>query len=119
MCEFCNMSNPKWGDFSERFEFEKESLDYYDGPISGWVQCRRCHEGYAFYCSTIIASLLWHWSLVKVEMKNAFPVSQIFEEFRTQSNMKWLSVVEDRRHSRNSICYGAWIDDASTLPRIL
>src|SRR5439155_14534608 len=110
MCANCDMSSPEWGDFGERFIFEDDSLDYYDGPIGGWVRCIQCKERYKFECFPIIVEMLWHWVLqpVKSAADENMPLSKMETD---KQAMKWISVIEDRRSSATSKCFGAWIQN--------
>lgn len=110
MCNTCDMSVPNWGDFSERFIFEDDSLEYYDGPISGWMQCRNCGRRFAFNCLVIIQSVLWHWSLLPVKEAVRQSPLEAFLNAKSRSGVSWLSVIEDRRSSHTSMCSGAWVE---------
>jgi len=104
------MTSPEWGDFGERFIFEDDSLDYYDGPISGWVHCIRCKERYKFHCFPIIADLLWHWILQPVRPK-ADENKPVSETKRDREAINWINVIEDRRRGGTSKCFGVWIQN--------
>lgn len=110
MCENCDMTNPVWGDMSERFNFEAESMDYYDGPLSGWLWCKECNLRFAFNCSSIIAERLWHWSLLPASDEGVQTAADIFGETINRKKVRWLSIVEDRRLSHTSHCTGAWLE---------
>lgn len=110
MCELCSSPYLEWGDFTERFELDEDSLDYYDGPLGGWARCRSCGKDFGFDCSALITDLLWHWRLVPVEDRASTSPARLFGELRSEPGMSWLSVVEDRRVSRTSICRGAWVN---------
>ena len=96
MCSQCKFDSAEWpGDVSERFAFEDEKVDYYDGPQSGWLRCRGCERRLAFKCEELIAGALWHWSVVPAG--SATNVDEAFLRGPQEGEGVWLSIVEDRR----------------------
>src|SRR5262245_59603887 len=102
-----------FADVSEIYEFDDESLDYYDGPLSGWLKHRVTGEWFAFDCQPIIHGLLWHWTLVPATKTG--DAGRVLGDARNASAGSWLSIVEDRRAGAPQ-CRAVRIDNAIARP---
>lgn len=104
----------RFGDITEEFEFDEETLDYYDGPLSGWLRSKSTGEWFAFDCQPIINSQLWHWTLIPAQEKTN--AGRVLREAATRSSGYWLSILEDGRGNRQSESRLVRIDNATARP---
>lgn len=114
-----NMDNSegRFGDITDEFEFDENSMDYLDGPLSGWLRSKSTGAWFAFDCQPIIDGRLWHWTLVPE--KERTDAGCVLEEAANRSTGYWLSIVEDRRSSRRSESRLVRIDNATARPVLL
>jgi hypothetical protein len=91
-----------FGDMSEAFEFDDPSVDYLDGPLSGWIRRKADAQWFAFDCQPVVYQLVWHWTLVPTSERTN--VRQVLEDAAKRKDGDWLSVVEDRRTGIASTC---------------
>lgn len=97
------MNTPTQNDFDEfsditsRFEFENDSLEYIDGPVSGWLKEKDGSQWFAFECHPIVLGLAWHWILVPADHL-ADAVTALRNAAAPSSKVTWLSIIEDRRY---------------------
>jgi hypothetical protein len=89
------MTSETFGDVADLFEFDEEHLDYYDGPLRGWLRRKRDGAWFAYDCQLIIDETLWHWTLVAVASKEGEPADALVSAKR--QGAAWISLVEDRR----------------------
>ena len=107
-------------DLSDIFEFVKESMRYYDGPLQGVVICKTCRNIDLFDCEAIVADRLWHWTIINPAEMLAEATAKLldapmnFLEFRqlAPKESPWLSVVEDLRSGAERACTAVWIHEA-------
>jgi hypothetical protein len=85
----------EFADMTEVFQFDEQSLDYLDGPLSGWLLGKTDGTWYAFDCQPILPQLVWHWTLVAVAVRT--DVLDVLEQAEKNQAGSWFSVVEDRR----------------------
>ena len=111
------MQERVFGDFSEEFTFDEESLDYVDGPLSGWLRRKNDGAWFAFTCRPIVSERLWHWVLVPNPEARGDPEEVIAAMARKKVG-QWLSVVEDRRASAASVCRLVSLDCADVQPPV-
>jgi hypothetical protein len=105
-----------WRDISEQFSFLDEQLVYVDAPLEGFLRSSKTGDLFAFRCSGIIGSWLWHWVLLPVSSIEP-TVKEVFASARTTPPKRWLSIVEDRRGEEPQL-YAAWLTgDVHELPR--
>src|SRR5690348_3493741 len=105
-----------FADLSVVFEFDEQSLDYVDTPLSGRLQNRMTREWFAFDCQPVVHSLLWHWTLVPVTQEK--DVLCALEEASKTTAGHWLSIVEDRRGPVPH-CKAVRIDNSVARPVVL
>ena len=91
-----------FADLSEQFEFLDEGLEYYDGPISGFLRSKTDSRLYAFDCSVIVQACLFHWCLVPVDRVRGV-AAEVVRRMLHAGETQWLSIVEDRR-SEPAVC---------------
>ena len=92
-----------FNDISEEFDFDEETLEYCDAPLSGWLRRRRDGARFAFECRPIIWDKLWHWILVPAASKSQDHV-RVLSEAAQRKQGTWLSITEDRRTRATSTC---------------
>ena len=102
-----------FSDLSEIFDFDEESLDYVDEPLSGWLRSKTTHEWFVFNCQLIIRNLLWHWTLVPAADKTNIGLA-VREASRADTGY-WLSIVEDLR-GPTPLCRAARIENTVARP---
>ncbi len=113
MCEQCNQDRDWDGEFAKGLKFAGPSMDYHDGPISGWLVCERCGQSYAFYCEAIVFDFLWHWTLQPVDSpSDEDPMSSI-----RNATGWWFSAMEDRRAAKTH-CSGRRLERPAARPPI-
>jgi hypothetical protein len=95
MCTECEFDEKETPAFFDAFAYDEKSMDYYDGPLAGWMTCNTCHRWFAFDCAIIIETMLWHWSMIPSE-KTGDARQAILNAAKDREGW-WLSVVEDRR----------------------
>jgi hypothetical protein len=108
------VSEQTFADLSELFEFEESTMDYYDGPLSGWMRSKQSGEWFAFDCQPIVWQMLWHWTLVAAAER--IDVLDTLQTAAAQPTGSWLSVVEDRRPGASTACRMCEMDNAVARP---
>lgn len=103
-----------FSDLTEIFEFENESLDYIDGPVSGWIREKESGIWYAFECQPIVATLLWHWTLVPARKEGEAAIAMTTAA--ASSAGSWLSILEDRRGRKESLSRLVRIENKTAKP---
>src|ERR1043165_4218569 len=83
-------------DVSDRFVFLEEELAYGDGPLEGFVRCKRTGSLYAFRVFGVIPDVLIHWTLIPVESTRV-GVEACFSSAAIARVRRWISIVEDSR----------------------
>src|SRR5262244_3214480 len=111
------MERSEFGDLSEMFSFDDESMDYLDGPISGWMRSKATGDWLAFDCQPVVANMLWHWTLIPAKQRGELKAA--FEEAIARTDGFWWSVVEDRRTGGRSKCSLVKITYKEAKPVIL
>ena len=115
MCESCRFEGSHSPEtFADAFRFENETLNYYDGPLGGWLRCHRCEQLFAFDCEAILPDHLWHWSLVPVGDQSANPEDVIDSSSKTREG-EWISVLEDSRTDTSRIDV-RWLQNTRVRP---
>jgi hypothetical protein len=92
----------EFADLTDRFDFEDKTLDYVDGPLSGWVKEKDRTQWFAFERRSIVPGLLWHWTLVPGNRGDDASAT-LRAAAEASSSKEWLSILEDRRSSK-SLC---------------
>jgi hypothetical protein len=95
MCTNCEFDRIDTSTFFSGFAYDEKSIDHYDGPLAGWMSCKKCGRWFAFDCATVIETMLWHWSMIPSE-KIGDARQAILDAAKNRDGW-WLSVVEDRR----------------------
>lgn len=85
--------NTYHSDISALYDFEEDSLEYFDGPLEGWLVSRDTGERFAFRCLCVVTHRVWHWSLVSA---SADSVDESFK-LSDAGACEWTSILEDRR----------------------
>jgi hypothetical protein len=109
------MTEQVFGDMSEEFDFDEETMDYIDGPLSGWLRRKRDNAWFAFDCQPVIEGKLWHWTLVPVPDKSA-DVARVLAEAAKMKSGSWVSIIEDRRSERPGTCRLVIIENTAAAP---
>lgn len=87
----------EFSDITSRFEFENDSLEYIDGPVSGWLKEKEGSQWFAFECHPIVVGLAWHWILVPADHIGD-AVIPLRNAALPTCKETWLSIIEDRRY---------------------
>ena len=111
------MNEHVFGDMSEEFDFDEDSMDHVDGPLSGWLRRKRDGAWFVYECQPVIAGKLWHWTLVPAPSKGPDPSMVLIAAADAKSG-SWLSIIEDRRSSPTSCCRLVEIENRAAAPAL-
>ena len=100
--------------FLDDFEFEEETLVYYDAPVAGFLVRKGSGERFAFFCKTILEGRLYHWSLVPAP--SGEDAQDVIRTIDARECLVWASVVEDRRATPR--CTTVLMKTEEIVPRI-
>lgn len=89
--------------FHDRFEGEDETMEWYDGPLCGWLRERASGEWYAFDVQCVVDGALWHWTLIPSPEKG--DLETLLLHAATGYDGAWISIVEDHRDRGNPVCH--------------
>ena len=109
------MTEQLFEDMSDEFDFDEETMDYVDGPLSGWLRRKRDSAWFAFDCQPIIQRKLWHWTLVPAPNKSPNVAHVLTEAAKAKSGF-WMSIIEDRRLDHRKNCHLVTIENKAAAP---